>query len=405
MPKQKLLLQLNDFLDQGPFTDEEIRTWKERALNMKEVDIVNFFELIKEKSKILTDTNKLFVKIAEDALEIKEKRQKEIPKELYIADMQIQDVVNVVKKNLLALVENEKVGIFTQFNQFFKNSMLVGDNVIQEFQALEKAILFNKEIFTKEEIPIGRWLIMYNAFKGKILRKSIDRINFAHQNKDAKKITDEERKILLKILKFYDFLLDPSNVEIGVKPRGLSKLEQRKSYQEIKSRTKKETSFKEKVSLETDSSKLAGSDAVCHQLDNTITNKEDLSTVNKKSSLISGSHETRTRIPAGDKPRFLPVRRTTHKERLLKDNYSTKKQPLKSIIPKPTAPQSVAPKLITPKPIKPKAIIEKPIIKKPVVQELSQSQQQVKKLQELLKQYPEDSLVSKAIKEEIEKLK
>ena len=49
MPKQKLLLQLNDFLDQGPFTDDEIRTWKERALNMKEVDIVNFFELIKEE--------------------------------------------------------------------------------------------------------------------------------------------------------------------------------------------------------------------------------------------------------------------------------------------------------------------------------------------------------------------
>ena len=288
MTREELLQKINNFIEEGPFTDEEVEEWQESASSMKEADLVNFFDLIKERSRILFDANKLFIKIAEDTLKFKEKRKAEIPKEIYIADMQIQDLTQVIKKNLIALVKNEKQDIFVQIDQFFKNSSLVGDNVVGEFVILAKAILFNKEIFTKEPVSVGRWLVMYNAFKDKDLRKSIDRINFAHQNKVAKKLDDTERKTLLKILKFYDFLLDPSNVDIGSKVGGLSKLEQRKSYQEQKQQVQKETPVIEEVPSSASSAKIAELDAVRHINENMV-QEESLSDAKQTENIIASS--------------------------------------------------------------------------------------------------------------------
>ena len=367
MSQEQLLEKVNNFLENSPFLLEEIDAWKKAAQRMNEKDLENFFNLLKERLEILSNANQLFTNIADKTLEENEKLRAEIPTEIYIADMRIKDLVHVIKKDLIALIKNEKVGIFTQIDQFFKNSSLVGDNVIQEFQTLEKAILFNKEIFTKEPISIGRWLTMYNAFKGKILRKSMDRINFAHQNKEAKKISEEERKILLKILKFYDFLLDPSNVEINLQSSGLSKLEQRKSYQEAK--FKREEPFAQENLVEP-----IESDVVNEPID--IVPQVPLQQENILPKKETPSFEE---VSSG-KDSAKPV----ESDAIDNSSENMQQENIQLNFEKET-PQ--------------------PIIPQPVAPELNNNQQQIEELQELLKQYSADSLVYKAIQEEISKLK
>jgi len=440
MSKQQLLQQINSFLDNSPFSTKEIDEWKETAQKLDGKELQDFFNLLKQRLEIVVKANELFIDIADKAFKENKILRTTIPQELYIVDMPIREVAGLIKKNLLTLVKNEKVSIFSQFDQFFKNSALLENNVIEEFDMLAKAILFNKEVFTKEPIPVGRWLVMYNAFKNKILRKSIDRVNFAHQNKEAKKLDKEERRILLKILKFYDFLLDPSNVDIGLKPSGLSKLEQRKFYQESKLNIpeQKETSSREKASLKADSSKLVESNAVRHLNTNIPQTDAQDKFSDKKSAQMADILESQEKFP--DSSTLTSIKSISNSKKMSRNNNiyrssggavgnrtpKTQMSKLNLDHPDPTYKKlyqkhklntkqqlsaiplkPVKSKLIS-KPIKPKSIPKKPIAPQlkvqPVAPKQNENQLQIEKLQKLLTQYAENSLVSEAIKEEIERL-
>ena len=218
MSKEQLIKQLNTFLDESPFDDSEVSFWKEKMLKMNNTELEELFGLLKEKLKIITNANDLFVKIAEDAVEEKNKRQAVIPAKASIVDMSIDDVVVIFKNKILDLLKDDHLDIFNQLNQFFNNAKLAGAKVVEEFDMLIKALHKNNNIFTRKykglnTMTVGGWLNLYNRFNDKSGRKSIDRISFVNNDENAKKLDKERKNILLKLLKLYDFLLNPANAE------------------------------------------------------------------------------------------------------------------------------------------------------------------------------------------------
>ncbi len=220
MDKNQLIKNINKLLDDSPFDDYETRKWQEKMTKMNETDLQELFNLLNEKLKIITDTNKLFVGIADDLAKEEEKKEKIIPEEIDILDKKIEDLAVIFQNNLSSFIKSKKRDLLFQLDRYFKYSSLLNENVIEEFDILLKALFNNNEIlFSKNpnvnKVKIKEWLSLYNQFNDKEDRKSLDRINFASQNDKAIKLNEEDKKILLKLLKLYDYLLNPENVIIS----------------------------------------------------------------------------------------------------------------------------------------------------------------------------------------------
>ena len=221
MSKEQLIKQLNTFLDESPFEDSDVSFWKEKMLKMGDIELEELFGLLKEKLKIITNANDLFIKIAEDAIRERDKRQMSIPTKASIIDISINDLAKVFKNGILKILKDIDINIFSEIDEYFNNSRLVGENVVEEFDILVKALYENKNVFTRRYkdlniITVADWLKFYNSFINKPSRKSIDRISFVNNNENAKKLDKERKDILLKLLKLYDFLLNPANAEYEI---------------------------------------------------------------------------------------------------------------------------------------------------------------------------------------------
>lgn len=222
MQKEELIKKINKFLNESPFDDAETKMWQEKMPKMNEGQLQELFDLLQEKLKIITDTNQVFINIAEEIVEEQEKGQGAIPRAIVsIVDMRIDDLAEIFRKKLVKLLKNEKFNLFRQLDEYFRNSKLLKEKVVGEFDLLIKALNSNEEILINTSV--SQWLNYYNRFNNSRQRKNIDRINFINKDERANKTNSEEKKVLLKLLKLYDFLLNPEGVAIGFKEKGIKK--------------------------------------------------------------------------------------------------------------------------------------------------------------------------------------
>lgn len=224
MTKEQLLQEIKDLLYKSPFPPDQIEAWIQSAETMDAKELVEFLTLLKERLEISTKANQLLISIAEQAGEEGIKESGEIPKELYIMDMKAEDAAEIFRTGLIKLAQNKKIDIFVQVDAFFRNTGEAGEDVSKTFNDAIRAMTANNEPFGQEKVTIGRFMRLYNVFKIKGERKEIDRINFINNNEEARELKEEERKILLKLLKLYDFLINPSAVDIAPKVEVLTKI-------------------------------------------------------------------------------------------------------------------------------------------------------------------------------------
>lgn len=215
MQAEKLLDEIFKFLDESPFDDEDILAWKEKLPDMDEQQIADFYKLLKERLVILENTNQLFVNFAEQAADI---RGKELPKNPSLVDKTIEDLEEIFKTNLVTILKSKSINIFLELNRYFKESTELEENIAVQFEALVKSIGENQEILFPQNqavnrITIGQWLAFYNQYNDSAHRKSIDRMNFINQKEEIKRLSSEEKSLLLKFLKLDDYLLNPENFD------------------------------------------------------------------------------------------------------------------------------------------------------------------------------------------------
>ncbi|MDO8592269.1 MAG: hypothetical protein Q7R92_00680 [bacterium] len=213
MNREELIKKINNFLDQSPFDDREIKTWKEKMLKMNETDLNELYNLLQEKLKILTESNQLLINIAEDIVKEQDKEIAEMPKKINFIDLPIASVAGIIKHDLAKYLKSQKTDMVILLDGYFIEAFGNNENVVDEFDMLIKAVTANNEFLdSKSRRTISQWLKLYNQSNENSRRKNIDRINFVNQSNEAKKLSKETVGYLLNLLRLYDYLLDPESV-------------------------------------------------------------------------------------------------------------------------------------------------------------------------------------------------
>jgi len=213
MVRDELIKKINNFLDNSPFDDREIKTWQGKMLKMNEADLSELFNLLQEKLKILTESNQLLINIAEDIVKDQEKEATQIPKTINLIDLPIAVVVEIIKIDLARYLKDKNTDMVILLDGYFKEAGANNEKAIDEFDMLIKALVSNNELLeAKSKITISQWLKLYNTFNESKRRENIDRINFINQSSEAKKLSKEAVGYLLNLLRLDDYLLDPESV-------------------------------------------------------------------------------------------------------------------------------------------------------------------------------------------------
>ena len=235
------------FLEESPFDDDYVAMWKEKILKMGEKDLEELNRLLQEKLKVITDANQLFLDMAASVVKEQEEEKKQIPEERTVEDISLDDFTDIFKHHLNDLLsEADPIKLV---DRYFIYSKETDEDVSSSFELIVKKIEGNEENFVGKN-KVGKWLSLYNQEHDKENRKGINRINFANNNSLAKKLTKIENKRLLKLLKLYDYLLNPVSVVVSgdgkteVKHAELS-LPHTVGEKEIKDLQKEETEFAE----------------------------------------------------------------------------------------------------------------------------------------------------------------
>lgn len=213
MGRDELIKKINNFLDQSPLDDGEIKMWREKMLKMNVTDLNELYNLLQEKLKILTESNQLLINIAEDIVEEQNKESAEIPKEINFIDLPITTVAEIIKNDLARYLKDQKTDLVVLLDDYFKVAYGNDEDVVAEFDVLIKALLANNELLdSKSRITIGQWLKLYNQADDGDRRKNINRVIFINQSNEAKKLGKESTGHLLNLFKLCDYLLDPESV-------------------------------------------------------------------------------------------------------------------------------------------------------------------------------------------------
>lgn len=213
MNREELIKKINNFLDQSPFDDREIKTWRGKMLKMNEADLGELYNLLQEKLKILTESNQLLINISEDIVKEQNKEAAEIPKKINLIDLPIAVVAEIINKDLARYLKDKNTDMVILLDGYFKEAGANNEKAVDEFDMLIKALITNNELLdAKSKITISQWFKLYNTFNESKRRKNIDRINFINQSSEAKKISKEAIGYLLNLLRLDDYLLNPENV-------------------------------------------------------------------------------------------------------------------------------------------------------------------------------------------------
>jgi hypothetical protein len=124
---------------------------------------------------------------------------------------------SLIQKKVLAAVQLgfEPDDLITAY----QNSFSTPEFIKQEFDRLAKNLEKNTEQFGSTPIELGgsrvlplikNWLADYNHLpKQNSSRGSVERLNYINQSQNTRQLTQTQRSLLLKILEFYDDLLNP----------------------------------------------------------------------------------------------------------------------------------------------------------------------------------------------------
>ena len=114
MDRDELIKKINNFLDQSPFDDREIKMWQEKMLKMDEADLNELYNLLQEKLKILVESNQLLINIAEDIVEEQDRESAEIPKKINFIDLPIATVAQIIKNDLARYLKDQNTDMVTK---------------------------------------------------------------------------------------------------------------------------------------------------------------------------------------------------------------------------------------------------------------------------------------------------
>lgn len=143
----------------------------------------------------------------------------------------INEVENLLRQRLLLAIR-EEIDLKTRFRLIFLTNAddETGDKIRR---AIIKAMEANEEKIGKENLAgavggspvypyIKNWLRNYIAFfpVGKETRGELEQATYLNQNKDVRKLNQEEKKVLTGIIQLYDYLHFPSEEKTEVKATG-----------------------------------------------------------------------------------------------------------------------------------------------------------------------------------------
>lgn len=209
MPREELLKKVEALLADGPFTSQEIDYWQERLPLCSEQDLSDLFDLLSTKQELIDKTNEIFSDAADDLLIKSAESPKVIPKDFDLVDWSLKNVTDFFKQGLAKIIQDEKVNLEAQIDQYFVDDAADGISVAEEAQAILAALRANQEPFPAgTSVVIGKWLSLYaqSVSSDKLERASIDRLNFVNQNESARQLKEPERAVILRLLKLFDFL-------------------------------------------------------------------------------------------------------------------------------------------------------------------------------------------------------
>ncbi|OGF20825.1 hypothetical protein A2316_01825 [Candidatus Falkowbacteria bacterium RIFOXYB2_FULL_38_15] len=143
---------------------------------------------------------------------------------LALSSIEDKDVDELFKNFLLLGLNSEDVDIKKRMDL---RSMLYHDEVNDgaERKRILRAIKENVETIGKEKIEISgeeklvsptvkNWLRDYElSFEERKVRTTVEAVTYLNQNKNARKLTKEDKELLLKVLSFYDSLMFSGAVE------------------------------------------------------------------------------------------------------------------------------------------------------------------------------------------------
>lgn len=221
MADEVLVQQVNDLLINSPLSDEEVSHWQRRLPYMNNQQATDLLRLLKDRLAILEASNNLLIKMAEDADKYDQEIMVTASQARTFLDVKIETLINIFGNHLVEVLIDKDFDLFEDLDEYFLQENALKDEVQSEFRQLTDALLNNREILlvnqTTVRATIGVWLHDYLIFSSDQTGlssghgdHSLRRINFVNQNELAKRLPDEDKSLLLKLLKLYDFLMDTS---------------------------------------------------------------------------------------------------------------------------------------------------------------------------------------------------
>jgi len=218
MKKKELIEKIKKYLRKY-YLDEDYDNWIDKLEIMTIADLNYLFDLLQEYIKNLHAFEDYLYELKDKFDEIQEEKREalyKIPDHISLLDLKIEKLAEIFNENLVSILVQERMNIFVELDEYFFLSRDLGEDIVEQFDILTEAIIRNQEVLFDDEkkTTIGEWLSLYDQFHDKNTRKSIDRVRFVNQDENAKILNQEARNILLRVLKIYDFLIDPNIVDL-----------------------------------------------------------------------------------------------------------------------------------------------------------------------------------------------
>jgi len=193
---------------------------------------------IGDSRDLLIILEKLFAEnsdFAEDHTELFEKYQQQLVllKAIIISVLHEKEIIPFLKTGLLASLAND-IDLMDKINTFF---YLHKDNITgyEARKSFIAAVLQNNERFGLEKLEkdggaktekpfIKNWLKdFYGSYPANKELTRLEEIEYASNNINAKSLSTDDKKILLKLLRFFNFLRFPQPLESVVRETGPAK--------------------------------------------------------------------------------------------------------------------------------------------------------------------------------------
>lgn len=149
-----------------------------------------------------------------------------ISKFVSLINLKNQQIEELFKTKLLPALSSKQIDIMEQIN-YYLLAFGDGKSALDLINSINKGLSNNEETLGKSNLRLKdgktlpaylkNWLLVYNQFTEKTKsRGALEHGNFIARDVNVRKLSEKEKKILLKLLKIYDFLRFPYEGETQV---------------------------------------------------------------------------------------------------------------------------------------------------------------------------------------------